>query len=138
MNIIYEQLNDEDLVQMGRNGDSMAAEHLLTRYKAMVNLKTRAYFLVGADRDDLIQEGMIGLFKAMRDFNDTKNCKFGYFAELCVTRQIITAVKSATRRKHSPLNTYISLNKPVYEDESQTTYGEMISSGECDPEVLVL
>lgn len=138
MNIIYEELSDEDLVHRGRRGDSMAFEHLFSRYKAMVNSKSRAYFLVGADRDDLIQEGMIGLFKAMRDFDNKKECKFGYFAELCVTRQIITAVKTATRLKHSPLNTYISLNKPVFEDESQTTYGELISNGECNPELLIL
>jgi RNA polymerase sporulation-specific sigma factor len=138
MDKIYEELYDEDLVQLGRDGDPMAFEQLFSRYKTMVNSKARAYFLAGADKDDLLQEGMIGLFKAMRDFDGTKECKFGTFAEICVTRQIITAVSAAARRKHTPLNTYVSLNKPVFEDESQTTYIDLSPSGDCDPEVLVL
>jgi len=138
ININYEALSDEDLVFKGREGDHVAFEHILTRYKSMVNSKSRAYFLVGADREDLIQEGMIGLFKAMRDFDSEKDCRFGFFAELCVTRQIITAVKTATRQKHMPLNSYVSLNKPVFEEESQTTWSELISNGDSDPEFLII
>lgn len=138
MSELYEELNDEILVQRGREGDSVAVDHLLTRYKSMVISKTRAFYLVGADKDDLVQEGMIGLFKAIRDFDDTKQCKFGTFAELCVTRQLITAIKAATRRKHSPLNTYISLYKPVYEGDTQTTIGELLTGSDFNPELLVL
>ena len=83
----------------------------------MVRAKSRAYFLIGADNEDIIQEGMIGLYKAVRDYNEEKNASFHSFAELCVNRQMITAIKAATRQKHQPLNSYVSLNKPVYEEE---------------------
>lgn len=123
----YNVLEDVVLVEKAQNGDRRAADTLIDRYKTFVRVKTRAYFLVGADRDDIVQEGMIGLFKAIRDYSPDKQASFKYFADICITRQIITAVKTATRQKHSPLNSYISLSKPAYEDESERTLIEMLS-----------
>ena len=123
----YNSLDDVVLVEKAQEGDRRAADTLIDRYKTFVRVKTRAYFLVGADRDDIVQEGMIGLFKAIRDYSPDKQASFKYFADICITRQIITAVKTATRQKHSPLNSYISLSKPAYEDESERTLIEMLS-----------
>ena len=123
----YNALDDIALVDKAKAGDRRAADTLIDRYKTFVRVKTRAYFLVGADRDDIVQEGMIGLFKAIRDYSPDKQASFKYFADICITRQIITAVKTATRQKHSPLNSYVSLSKPAYEDESERTLIEMLS-----------
>ena len=112
----YEALTDEELIERIRMGDSYAEDVLYIRYKQVVRSKARTYFLVGADREDIIQEGMIGLYKAVCDYEFGKQASFRAFAELCITRQIITAIKSATRKKHIPLNTYVSLSRPVYED----------------------
>lgn len=112
-------LTDEDLVILARTGDTWAVETLLVRYRNYARSKARSYFLVGADREDIIQEGMIGLFKAVRDFRSDRQSSFRAFAELCITRQIITAIKTATRQKHIPLNSYISLNKPVQSEETE-------------------
>jgi RNA polymerase sporulation-specific sigma factor len=106
-----------------------------------VRAKSRAYFLIGADSEDIIQEGMIGLYKAVRDYNEEKNASFRSFAELCVNRQMITAIKAATRQKHQPLNSYVSLNKPVYEEESEQTYMDFLqsdSSALLNPETLLI
>src|ERR671915_2220635 len=105
-------VSDEDLVDRPRGGDETALESLLNRYRHYARAKARSYFLAGADREDIVQEGMIGLFKAIRDFQRGRNTAFRAFAELCITRQIITAIKTATRQKHIPLNSYVSLNKP--------------------------
>lgn len=135
----YEQMTDNELVLLANDGDDFAMETLIARYKNFVRAKTRSYFLIGADRDDIIQEGMLGLFKAIRDFDDTKNNSFRTFAELCVTRQIITAVKTATRLKHTPLNNYVSFNKPVYEDETEKTLLEILNNRlELDPEEIII
>ncbi|HEU4480826.1 MAG TPA: RNA polymerase sporulation sigma factor SigH [Actinomycetota bacterium] len=104
---------DEDLVARCWGGDDQALDSLLQRYRNFVRVKSRSYFLVGADSEDVVQEGMIGLYKAIRDFQPEKNTAFRAFAELCVTRQIITAIKTASRQKHMPLNSYVSLNKPA-------------------------
>src|ERR671911_479801 len=104
---------DQDIVELARAGDEIALEHLLIRYKNFTRVKARSYFLVGADREDIVQEGMIGLYKAIRDFNPDLQTSFRAFAELCVTRQIITAIKTATRQKHGPLNNYVSFSRPV-------------------------
>ena len=112
--------SDEDIVEQARAGDEIALEHLLIRYKNFTRVKARSYFLVGADKEDIVQEGMIGLYKAIRDFQAERQSSFRAFAELCITRQIITAIKSATRQKHIPLNSYVSLNRPVsHEDGDQ-------------------
>ena len=138
---IYKSAKDEELVLMAQNGDDTAQEYLLDKYKSLVRAKSRAYFLIGADSEDIIQEGMIGLYKAVRDYNEEKNASFRSFAELCVNRQMITAIKAATRQKHQPLNSYVSLNKPVYEEESEQTYLDFLQSGSSsllNPEALLI
>lgn len=130
---------DEEIVIEARNGDNRALEYLLCKYQNFVKAKAKSYFLIGADKEDIYQEGMIGLFKAIRDFRTDKLASFKAFAELCVTRQIITAVKTATRQKHIPLNTYVSLNKPIYDEESDRTLLDIISGVKVsDPEELVI
>jgi RNA polymerase sporulation-specific sigma factor len=111
------EASDDELVVRARGGDEAALEHLLIRYKNFARVKARSYFLVGADKEDIVQEGMIGLYKAIRDFKDDKQSSFRAFAELCITRQIITAIKTATRQKHIPLNSYVSLNRPLSQDD---------------------
>lgn len=138
---IYKSAKDEELVLMAQNGDDTAQEYLLDKFKSLVRAKSRAYFLIGADSEDIIQEGMIGLYKAVRDYNEEKNASFRSFAELCVNRQMITAIKAATRQKHQPLNSYVSLNKPVYEEESEQTYLDFLqssSSSLLNPEALLI
>ncbi len=135
----YKDYRDEELVRIAQAGDDAVQDYLLDKYKSLVRAKSRAYFLIGADSEDIIQEGMIGLYKAIRDFNGEKNTSFRSFAELCVNRQMITAIKAATRQKHQPLNSYISLNKPVYEDETEQTYMDLLQEGAfLNPETLLI
>jgi RNA polymerase sporulation-specific sigma factor len=133
-------LSDEDLVAAAKGGEEQAIEILLGRYRHYARAKARLYFLAGADREDVVQEGMIGLFKAVRDFEPSKNTAFRAFAEMCITRQIITAIKSATRQKHLPLNTYVSLNKPMSAEsgEDQALESTLDSHTEADPADLVV
>jgi len=128
------------LVLAARDGDQGACVELCKRYRGLIRSKSRLYFLAGADRDDLFQEGMIGLFKAIRDYDPGRQASFSSFVELCVTRQIITAVKSSTRRKHSPLNGYVSLSRPVStDDDSERLLGDILAAkGICDPAELVV
>jgi len=128
-------------VLKARNGDDAALESLIRRYTSFVRLKASSYFLVGGDGDDLVQEGLIGLYKAVRDYRPDKETSFRSFAELCVTRQIITAIKSATRYKHAPLNTYVSFsNAPAgQEPDSDVTLGEALPGSHVhDPAVCVI
>ncbi len=135
----YRDLTDAELVTMGRNGDAQALEFIIHKYKHFVRAKTRSYFLIGADREDIFQEGMIGLYKAIRDFKEDKPSSFKAFAELCVTRQIITAIKTATRQKHIPLNSYVSLDKPIFDDESDRTLLDVITGSKVmDPAQLII
>lgn len=135
----YEDMLDEEIVERARDGCYNALEFLINKYKNFVRAKARSYFLVGADREDIIQEGMIGLYKAIRDFRSDKLASFRAFAELCITRQIITAIKTATRQKHIPLNSYISLNKPIYDEDSDRTLLDVISGTRItDPEELII
>ncbi|NLF79882.1 MAG: RNA polymerase sporulation sigma factor SigH [Clostridia bacterium] len=135
----YALLSDEDIVALANDGNSLAQEFLIDKYKNFVRAKARSYFLIGADKEDIIQEGMIGLYKAIRDFRPDKLSSFRAFAELCITRQIITAIKTATRQKHIPLNSYISLNKPIYDEDSDRTLLDVISGTRVtDPEELVI
>lgn len=132
-------LIDEQVVEDARSGDVLAQEYLIHKYKNFVRAKARSYFLIGADREDIVQEGMIGLYKAIRDFRQDKLTSFRAFAELCITRQIITAIKTATRQKHIPLNSYVSLNKPIYDDESDRTLLDVLSGTKVsDPEELII
>ncbi|AXF56637.1 RNA polymerase sporulation sigma factor SigH [Salicibibacter kimchii] len=123
-----EETEDDRLVRKVHHGDSAALEKLIHKYKNFVRVKSRSYFLIGADHEDIVQEGMIGLYKAIRDFKGNKLSSFRAFAELCITRQIITAVKAATRQKHLPLNSYVSLDKPIYDEESDRTLMDVICS----------
>jgi RNA polymerase sporulation-specific sigma factor len=135
----YDSMLDEEIVEFARNGSSVALEYLINKYKNFVRAKARSYFLIGADREDIIQEGMIGLYKAIRDFRSDKLSSFRAFAELCITRQIITAIKTATRQKHIPLNSYVSLNKPIYDEDSDRTLLDVISGSKItDPEELII
>lgn len=130
---------DEEIVIQAKEGSSRAQEYLISKYENFVKSKSKSYFLIGADKEDIYQEGMIGLYKAIRDFNPEKLTSFRAFAELCITRQIITAIKTATRQKHIPLNTYISLNKPIYEEESDRTLIDVLSELKItDPEELII
>ena len=113
----FHHMRDEDVVEYARGGHDRATEYLMSKYRHLVESKARSYFLIGADHDDVVQEGMIGLYKAIRDFRDDRLARFRAFAELCVTRQIITAVKTATRQKHVPLNGYISLHHPIMDTD---------------------
>lgn len=135
----YEKLNDEEIIALIHQKDVSAQEFMLEKYKPLVRAKSRAYFLVGADNEDIIQEGMIGLYKAVRDFNPNRHSSFRSFAELCINRQLITAVKASTRQKHQPLNNYISLNKPIYDEESQETFLDNLKATESDnPETMII
>jgi RNA polymerase sporulation-specific sigma factor len=135
----YEVMGDEEIVGLAQEGDDNAQEYLINKYKNFVRAKARSYFLIGADREDIIQEGMIGLYKAIRDFRGDKLASFRAFAELCITRQIITAIKTATRQKHIPLNSYVSLNKPIYDEDSDRTLLDIISGSKItDPEELII
>ena len=135
----YDVMLDEDIVEFAKDGNNGALEYLINKYKNFVRAKARSYFLIGADREDIIQEGMIGLYKAIRDFKPDKLSSFRAFAELCITRQIITAIKTATRQKHIPLNSYVSLNKPIYDEDSDRTLLDVISGSKItDPEELII
>jgi RNA polymerase sporulation-specific sigma factor len=130
--------SDETLVERARAGDDRALERLLHRHRNFARSKARTYFLAGADRDDLVQEGMIGLFKAVRDFRGDRTASFKSFAELCIERQIITAVKTATRRKHLPLNSYVSLSGGAAEDDDGKDLAETIAIPGGDPADLIV
>jgi len=137
--IEYDFRADEDIVEFVRLGDSGALEYLIHKYRNFVRAKARSYFLIGAEREDIVQEGMIGLYKAIRDFKGDKLASFKAFAELCITRQIITAIKTATRQKHIPLNSYVSLDKPIYDEDSDRTLLDVIcGSRVCDPEEMII
>jgi RNA polymerase sporulation-specific sigma factor len=135
----YENMVDEEIVMLAKDGDSVAEEYLIYKYRSFVKVKTKSYFLIGGDKDDIYQEGMIGLYKAIRDFRPNKLSSFRAFAELCITRQIITAIKTATRQKHIPLNSYVSLNKPMYDEDSDRTLMDVLSTIKIsDPEELMI
>lgn len=129
-----------DLILAAQAGDESASSALVTKYRSFVRCKARSYFLAGADRDDVVQEGMIGLYKAIRDFRAERQTSFRSFAELCVTRQLITAIKTASRQKHTPLNTYVSLHRPAGgEDEGDRVLSDILAAREvCDPAEVVI
>ena len=135
-NLDNSQQDEYNIVLKANKGDKLALEYIISKYKNFVKAKAKSYFLVGADKEDIIQEGMIGLYKAVRDFDGTKT---NSFAEICITRQIITAIKTATRQKHIPLNSYVSLNKPIYDEESDRTLLDIIATSiVTDPEELII
>jgi RNA polymerase sporulation-specific sigma factor len=134
------ELEDLQLVIRARNGDDHSMDALIRRYTGFVRLKASSYFLAGGDSEDLIQEGLIGLYKAVRDFRSDKETSFRSFAELCITRQIITAIKTATRFKHAPLNTYVSFrHTPAGQEDGDCTLGDALPGpGVDDPAVCVI
>lgn len=138
--VSFEDMSDEEIALYAqKNNDSRAKEFLLQKYKRLVVLKSKGYFLAGADRDDIIQEGMIGLYKAIRDFSDEKLASFRAFSEICITRQILTAIKGANRQKHMPLNSYVSLSKPIYMDSPDKTVLDFsIGDDKINPEEVLL
>jgi RNA polymerase sporulation-specific sigma factor len=137
--IDYDNMTDDEVVEYAQSGDKLALEYLIKKYKSFVKIKSRSYFLIGADREDIIQEGMIGLYKAIRDYRVDKLASFRAFAELCITRQIITAIKTATRQKHQPLNSYVSLNRPIFSEESDRTLLDVLRSSKLsNPEELFI
>jgi len=134
----FASMTDEDVAVLAQQGDGQALAYLLNKYKNFVRSKARSYFLIGADHEDIVQEGMIGLYKSIRDFQPDRLASFRSFAELCVKRQIITAIKAATRQKHVPLNSYVSLNKPLYDEESDRTLLDVIEGRVTNPEDLYI
>ncbi len=135
----YVGITDENLVERVHKGESEALDYLIHKYRNFVRAKARTYFLIGADKEDIVQEGMIGLYKAIRDFKEDKLTSFKAFAELCITRQIITAIKTATRQKHIPLNSYVSLDKPIYDEESDRTLMDVLTGAKVmNPEQLLI
>lgn len=134
----YVGMSDEEIARLAKNGDVIALEHLIYKYKDLVKVKARLYFIVGGDRDDIVQEGMIGLYKAIRDYRDDKTSSFKNFADICITRQMITAIKTATRQKHIPLNGYVSLNKPIYGNGTSTVAETLASQDSIDPMELFI
>lgn len=135
-----EGLEDLDLVKRVRDGDERCLEMLLSRYRNFARSKARSYFLAGSDKEDVVQEGMIGLFKAIRDFDLSQDTPFRAFAELCISRQILTAIKTANRQKHQPLNSSVSLDAPAYGDEKgESSVGDnLVASTLADPAELVI
>lgn len=135
----FASLSDEEIVELIHLGKSDVLDFLITKFQPVVRMKARTYFIIGGDREDIIQEGMIGLYKAIRDFRPDRLSSFKVFAELCITRQIITAIKTATRQKHIPLNTSISLDKPMYDEDQERTLLDIISGSTLDdPEDLII
>ena len=127
----FNEMTDEQIIIEIKNGDKQATSYLMDKYKELVNMKVSKYFIVGAEKEDIVQEGMIGLFKAIKMFNKEKNNSFKTFANMCIERQLITAIKSSTRQKHMPLNSYLSLNISAYneeENESDETLIDVLNS----------
>jgi RNA polymerase sporulation-specific sigma factor len=140
---IYDTLSDKEIIERIRNGDQPAMDYLLEKYKYLVRNKAKALFLIGGDRDDLIQEGMIGLYKAIRDFQNDKDNSFFSFADLCISRQIYSAIKASNRKKNIPLNTYISLYTPAYGENGDSEDKESLvdiihQKNVSNPEELVI
>ena len=135
----YQDMTDEEVIRAFNQGDRFALEYLMVKYKNFVKCKARSYYLIGGDREDIVQEGMIGLYKAVLDYDKNRLCYFRAFADVCITRQIITAIKTATRQKHMPLNSYISLNKPIYENSPNRTLLDIFMGNRImDPEILII
>ena len=125
-NLEYNNMSDEQIIEMVRAENKKALEFLICKYKDLVNSKVNKYFIIGAEREDIIQEGLIGLYKAIKDFDNTKQNSFKSFANLCVERQLITAIKSSNRQKHIPLNSYLSLNMAAYENEDGNNQTQIV------------
>jgi len=128
LNNKYETMSDEDLIDIIKSGDNHALNYLIDKYKEIVNMKVSKYFMIGAEREDIMQEGLIGLYKAIKDFNKDKQNSFKTFANLCIERQLITAIKTSNRQKHMPLNSYLSLNISAYEEDNDSELIEVFET----------
>lgn len=138
-NVPFHSLVDEEVLSHVQQGNEIAVEYLIKKYERIVRKKANTYFLIGSDRDDVVQEGLIGLYKAICDYDENKRSSFRSFAELCITRQIITSIKSATRLKHTPLNSYVSFYKPVHDESSERILLDTIYCSESeDPSNLIV
>ncbi len=131
-------LEEAEVLSLAKEGETAAVEFMLNKYKNFVKSKARTYFLIGAEKSDIIQEGMIGLYKAIKDYNPQSGASFRSFADLCITRQIITAIKTATRQKHMPLNSYISLNKNTDDENDNTMIDSISENRHLDPEEIMI
>ena len=128
----YNSMSDEQLISLIKADDKYALDFIIDKYKGLVNMKVSKYFIIGAEKEDIIQEGMIGLFKAIQGFDNTKQNSFKTFANMCIERQLITAIKTSNRQKHMPLNGYLSLNTAAYEDDEDTTVLEVFDSHQTE------
>lgn len=126
--VSFNDCSDEDIVKRANLGDKRALEYLLSKYRELVNMKVGKYFIIGAEKEDIIQEGLIGLYKSIKNFDDSKHSSFKSFANLCIERQLITAIKTSNRQKHIPLNSYLSLNNSAYSDEDDSELIEFFNS----------
>ena len=135
---MYENYTDEQLLDIIKNGDNKPVDYLINKYKNLVKVRSRAYFMMGADTEDIIQEGMIGLYKAIRDYKKT-DATFQTFAKICIDRQVMTAIKTANRKKDLPLNSYLSLNMLVYDEENEITYIDKLEESKIlNPEEIII
>lgn len=128
----YDKMSDEDLIGIIKSGDKYALDFLMNKYKELVNMKVSRYFIVGAEKEDITQEGLIGLFKAIKSFNSDRQNSFKTFANMCIERQLITAIKSSNRQKHMPLNSYLSLNVAAYEDDDESSILDIFDSHQVE------
>lgn len=124
----YKKMSDEEVIKLIKNGDKNALDYIMNKYKEVVNIKVSKYFIIGAEKEDIVQEGLIGLYKAINSFDYEKENSFKTFANLCIERQLITAIKTSNRQKHMPLNSYLSLNMSAYEDEEANTVIDVLDS----------
>ncbi len=132
LNNNYKEMSDEDLVNSSKSGDRNALEYLINKYKELVNMKVSKYFIIGAEKEDIVQEGLIGLYKAIKSYSGDKQNSFKTFANMCIERQLITAIKSSNRQKHMPLNSYLSLNESAYENDEETSLFDTFNSHQIE------
>lgn len=132
LNENYKTMSDEDLIDVIKSGDKNALEYLINKYKELVNMKVSKYFIIGAEKEDIVQEGLIGLYKAVKSYSPDKQNSFKTFANMCIERQLITAIKSSNRQKHMPLNSYLSLNASAYENDEETSLFDTYDSHQIE------
>lgn len=132
LNNNYKEMSDEGLIRASKSGDKNALEYLINKYKELVNMKVSKYFIIGAEKEDIVQEGLIGLYKAIKSYSGDKQNSFKTFANMCIERQLITAIKSSNRQKHMPLNSYLSLNESAYENDEETSLFDTFNSHQIE------
>lgn len=128
----YNKIGDEEIIKLIKSGDKSALDFIMNKYKEVVNIKVSKYFIIGAEKEDIVQEGLIGLYKAIKNFDPEKENSFKTFANLCIERQLITAIKTSNRQKHMPLNSYLSLNMSAYEDDEADEVIDVFDSNQIE------